>query len=119
MPVSAPAPRNVLRIRQLNDALRTTLQGGRVLMTQGILSLPVEVQTEVLKAVIKFDDFNPDNDPLGEHDCFITEVWAFGYKPKILVKIDAYDLDQRFASPDPADPLKTCRTMVIMLASEY
>jgi len=34
--MSAPSTENAARIRELNDALRTTFTGGRVLMTAGV-----------------------------------------------------------------------------------
>ncbi len=55
-------------IRTLNDALRTTFQGGRVLVTRGVRALPLEVNAVVLQAVQAFDAFTPENDPYGEHD---------------------------------------------------
>lgn len=117
MAVTTPKiERSVLRIRVLNDAFRTTLLGGRVIVTQGIASLPVEVQTEVLKAVITFDAFTPDNDPRGEHDFGSFQLAG----QTLFWKIDAFSKDDfRFGSPDPGDPDKTSLVLTIMLASEY
>lgn len=38
---------------------------------------------------------------------------------KLFFKIDAYDRDLEYGSPDPADAGVTVRVMTIMLASEY
>ncbi len=110
-----PAPRNVLRIRQLNDQFRTTLSGGTVVVTAGVQALPVETYTEVLKAVVTFDDFTPDNDPHGEHDFGAFTVEAH----RLMWKLDYFDRRQEFGSPDPADPDLTSRVLTLMLASEY
>src|SRR5690242_11257442 len=51
------------RIRQLNDAFRTTFVGGLVVMTAGVDALPSEVKARVLQAVRDFRDFDEGNDP--------------------------------------------------------
>ncbi|MGH6890214.1 MAG: DUF3768 domain-containing protein [Rhizomicrobium sp.] len=100
-------------IRELNDAFRTRLRGGRVMMTRGIAGRPDS--TEILKAVVAFDAFSSDNDPHGEHD--------FGClrhgRDTIYWKIDYYDRDLQAGSPDPSDPAVTTRVLTIMLAEEY
>lgn len=55
-------------IAALNDLARKTLQGCRVVLTQGILALEGFEQFEVLNLVREFDTFAPENDPYGEHD---------------------------------------------------
>jgi len=56
------------KIRALNDAFRTTMAGGRVLMTAGVDALPSDVKAVVLRRVATFSDFTEENDPHGEHD---------------------------------------------------
>ena len=56
------------RIRELNDAFRKTLRGGRATMTSGVDDLPDCVKAEALVQVAHFWDFTADNDPHGEHD---------------------------------------------------
>ena len=39
---------NTKRIAELNDKFRTTLIGGKVILTSGIASLPTEQQQEII-----------------------------------------------------------------------
>lgn len=103
-------------ILKLNDLLRTTFIGGKVLTTIGVRELPVEVQEDLLTKVRSFDDFCEDNDPYGEHDFGAFEQSVAG---KIFWKIDYYAPDMKCGSEDPADPKQTCRVLTIMLAEEY
>src|SRR6185312_275907 len=59
---------DVSRIRDLNDQLRRSLNGGVLVMTRGIIALGAKRQMEILTAIAAFKDFSPDNDPYGEHD---------------------------------------------------
>jgi hypothetical protein len=102
-------------IRTLNDALRTTFEGGRVLVTQGVRALPLEVNAAALSAVQAFDAFTPENDPYGEHDFGSFELQG----ARIMWKIDYYDPSLTGGSEDPADPEVTTRVLTIMLAEEY
>ena len=103
------------RIRDLNDAFRTSLQGGVVMLTAGIIALGGKAQANILAAIQAFDAFNDDNDPWGEHDFGCVEVDG----ERIFFKLDYYDLTRAMHSEDPTDPSKTERVMTIMLASEY
>ena len=103
------------KIRELNDRFRTTMTGGRVVMTAGVDALPNDVKAMVIRQVATFADFTPDNDPHGEHDFGNCEVGGH----KFFWKIDYYDAAMEFGSEDPADPGVTTRVLTIMLASEY
>jgi Protein of unknown function (DUF3768) len=103
------------KIRELNDRFRTTMTGGRVMMTAGVDALPSDVKAMVIRRVATFSDFNADNDPHSEHD---FGNFTFSGR-KFFFKIDAYDANMEFGSEDPADPSKTTRVLTIMLASEY
>jgi len=71
--------------------------------------------TEILELIKNFDTFTQDNDPYGEHD-----FGSIQYKgEKIFWKIDYYDLNLEYLSPDTADPAKTKRVLTVMLAEEY
>lgn len=106
---------NIEKIRQLNDAFRKSFSGGKVLLTCGISSLPLFQQTEIINKVKSFNDFTQDNDPYGEHD-----FGCFDYKgQQIFWKIDLYDLNYEFYSPQPDDENQTNRVLTIMFAEEY
>jgi Protein of unknown function (DUF3768) len=56
------------RIRRLNDMLRRTFTGGKVVMTQGVAALPESEVAQLLELVRGFDNFTTDSDPHGERD---------------------------------------------------
>ena len=103
------------QIAELNDAFRTTLIGGNVIVTNGILALSEDDQTAILTAVRCFDTFTPDNDPYGEHDFASLDCCG----RRIFWKIDYYDPALAFHSENPADSSKTRRVLTIMLVDEY
>lgn len=103
------------KIRELNDRLRNAGRGGIVLMTNGIAALGLERVNAVFAAIAQFDTFTPDNDPWGEHDCASLKVDGI----RILWKIDYYDRDRQFHSPDPSDPKVTVRVLTVMRSDEY
>lgn len=106
---------NIEKIKQLNDAFRKSFSGGKVLLTCGIASLPLVQQNEIINKVKNFNDFTEDNDPYGEHD-----FGCFDYRGKqIFWKIDLYDLNYEFYSPQPDDETQTNRVLTIMFAEEY
>jgi hypothetical protein len=104
-----------LRIRQLNDAFRATLEGGKAFITPGVSALGSEFGLMALSAVRAFDTFSADNDPYGEHDFGAVTVTD----EKLFWKIDYYDLSMDFGSKDPADPAQTTRVLTILLAEEW
>jgi hypothetical protein len=103
------------RIRALNDELRRDLSGGRALITPGIAALGDDFVGRLVKTIAVFDDFCHANDPYEEHDFGSFEVDGH----KVIFKIDYYDRDLQYHSPDPADPAVTRRVITIMLAQEY
>jgi hypothetical protein len=103
------------RIRDLNDAFRTTLEGGRCLFTAGVSDMGIPFATAALAAVKTFDDFTPGDDPYGEHDFGAFQIG----EERLFWKIDYYDLTLEYGSKDPADPAQTKRVLTIMLAEEY
>jgi len=102
-------------IVELNDLLRNRGEGGQVLLTHGVHSLDDELKRKVLHAVQTFNDFTKDNDPYGEHDFGMVEIEGSKY----YWKIDYYDNNLQYHSPDKSDPNVTKRVLTIMLAEEY
>ncbi len=103
------------RIRDLNDAFRTTLEGGRCIFTPGVSDLGIPFSTAALAAVRTFSEFTADNDPYGEHDFGVFQIG----EERLFWKIDYYDLSLEYGSKDPADTSQTKRVLTIMLAEEY
>jgi hypothetical protein len=102
-------------IALLNDALRRTFAGGKVVMTSGVAALAEGELAQVLERVRTFDEFTNDNDPRGEHDFGKFQVGGVTY----FFKVDYYAPDMERGSEDPADPNKTTRVLTIMRADEY
>ncbi|MGB5863688.1 MAG: DUF3768 domain-containing protein, partial [Sulfitobacter sp.] len=85
------------QISKLNDLLRTTFIGGKVLTTTGIHQLPDDVQEDIITKVRTFDEFTEDNDPYGEHDFGAFQQASAG---KIFWKIDYYAPNMEQGSED-------------------
>jgi hypothetical protein len=103
------------RIRALNDQLRKNLSGGSAVITPGIAALGKEAVERLVQTIAVFDDFCTANDPHGEHD-----FGAFDYEGvEVFFKIEYFDKDLNFHSPDPANPAVTERVITLMLATEY
>ena len=85
------------------------------MLTAGVNNLPSDVRAMAIRMVATFKDFTGDNDPHGEHDfgSFVLEGEKFFWK------VDYYDATLQGGSTDPADPMRTCRVLTIMLAEEY
>jgi hypothetical protein len=103
------------KIALLNDVLRRTFTGGKVVMTSGVDALPEDELAKVLDRVRTFDEFTNDNDPHGERDFGNFVVGGVTY----FFKVDYYAPDMDGGSEDPADPKKTTRVLTIMRADEY
>ena len=102
-------------IKTLNDNLRKTLIGGRVILTQGVnAKMPRDI-ARILAKVRNFNNFTKTNDPYGEHD-----FGSFDYNgEKIYWKIDYYDKSYQYLSKNPANPEVTNRVLTVVLAEEY
>lgn len=107
--------RKTTRIRELNDRLRTTFEGGRLMMTCGVRALGPDRVAQVIALVQTFNRFDESNDPHGEHDFGAFDDGG----ERFFWKIDYYDQSLTYHSEDAADPSKTIRVLTIMLSSEY
>jgi hypothetical protein len=103
------------RIRELNDAFRTTLSGGRVMLTASVSALGSARVALLLQRVRSFSDFSSDNDPHQEHDFGAFEDSG----ERLFWKIDYYDRHLEAGSPDPSDSSVTTRVLTLMLAEDY
>ena len=103
------------KIRELNDAFRTTFKGGKVMITASVEELPACVKGHALLMVGEFTAFTADNDPHGEHDFGKFELVGRTF----FWKIDYYDEKCELGSNDPSNPNITTRVLTLMLASDY
>ena len=101
------------KIASLNDEFR---KGGTIMYsTPGIKNLSADSFMKIISKVRNYAGFTNDNDPHGEHDFGDFEHDG----KKIFFKIDCYDKNLEFGSPDPANPELTQRVLTVMLAEEY
>jgi uncharacterized protein DUF3768 len=107
------------RIRELNDTARRNAYWlgvlGQLVFTKGVVALGSDAVDRAVRAVREYADFTEDNDPHGEHD--------FGRltldETELFWKIDCYDTELKYGSPNAADPAVTRRVLTILLAEEY
>lgn len=105
----------VEQICQLNDAFRQSFLGGQVMITNGMDRLSPSAKLELFDVIKGYKAFTEDNDPHGEHDFGSLTFHGERY----FWKIDYYDNDMLYHSPDPANPSLTKRALTIMTAEEY
>lgn len=107
------------KIRALNDEFRrnifTNNTLGDICLTAGVAALTPWEQLKLLEEVATFEDFDADNDPDREHDFGSIEYKGTDY----FFKIDYYDNDLKYHSPDPANDSLTHRVLTVMRADEY
>lgn len=104
------------RIVRLNDSFRRGQIGnGTVVITSGLMEMGEDFLAKAGEAVALFDQFSENNDPHREHDFGAINIDG----NKLFWKLDYFDLDLQWHSPDAANPDVTHRVLTIMLASEY
>ena len=70
------------KIRELNDTFRTSMTGGRIVVTAGVDALPSDVKAMVIRKVATFADFTADKlkvfpskvEPGADHATVRTEI---------------------------------------------
>ena len=116
--------REAALIAAQNDAFRRSILGttpvadapqGQFVMTRGVAALGLDEQLELPRRVAAFDTFIAESDPQGWHEMGVidfdgTTVWF---------KLDLYDVNYQFGSPEPSDPAQTRRVLTLLLPSEY
>ena len=106
------------KIRELNDEFRTNLfkrSENLLCLSEMVSALSTREQLQILDKVAKFNDFTEENDPYGEHDFGKVSIGDEDY----FFKIDYYDNDLKYGSPNPAEPTCTKRVLTLMQASEW
>ncbi|MCB2129048.1 MAG: DUF3768 domain-containing protein [Rhodobacteraceae bacterium] len=107
-----------------NDAFRRSILGntpgadapqGQFVMTRGVAALGPDAQLELTRRVAAFDGFNTDGDPQGWHEMGVIEFNG----TTVCFKVDLYDVDYAYGSPEPSDPAQTRRVLTLLLPSEY
>jgi hypothetical protein len=109
------ATKKTRAIRELNDAFRTSMDGGQLTITSGVAALGAVAVHRLIQRVRTFDAFDEGNDPHGEHDFGSIEEGG----EKYFWKIDYHCPLMEFGSEDPADPTKTRRVLTILRADEW
>ena len=102
------------KVRELNDRLRKTFQGGQVFMGRDISFLSPPEQFALFDKIRNFNEFNQGNDPHKEHDFGTVELNGVKYN----WKIDYYDKDMQYHSPDKSNPEVTNRVLTISRVGE-
>ena len=116
--------REAALIADQNDAFRRSILDnnpvaeapqGQFVMTRGVAALGPDAQLDLIRRVAAFDGFDADSDPQGWHEMGVikfdgTTVWF---------KLDLYDVDYTYDSPEPSDTTQTRRVLTLLLPSEY
>ncbi|UAB91705.1 DUF3768 domain-containing protein (plasmid) [Ruegeria sp. SCSIO 43209] len=107
-----------------NDAFRRSILGnipvtdapqGQFVMTRGVAALGPDAQLALTRSVASFDAFNADSDPHGWHEMGVSDLDG----TTVWFKIDLYDVDYQYGSPEPSDLAQTRRVLTLLLPSEY
>ena len=98
------------KIIELNDQLRTTFKGGRVLMTTGVYELDARLRGRAIYVMSKYNKFPDDSER--DWGVFIFAGFSFVWRIEYRAK------DGTGISPDPADPEKTFRVLTLYTTND-
>ena len=112
------------KVADLNDQLRKDMFTGnmlkkenlknKIVLTPGIAGLNLIDKEKIFFSVKYYGNFTKNNNPWGEKN-----FGSFNFKKETFNwKIDYYDNDMKYHSPDKSDPDKTVRVLTIMKAEE-
>ena len=116
--------REAALIAAQNDAFRHSILGtapvtdaplGQFVMTRGVAALGPDAQLELTRCVAAFDGFDADSDPQCWHEMGVIDLDG----TTVWFKVDLYDVDYQYGSPEPSDPAQTRRVLTLLLPSEY
>lgn len=97
-------------IRLINDACRQSFTGCLIVVTAAFSALDIKTKSQVLIKVREFKDFNPDNDPYGEHELVFVEHEGQRY----FGRMDYYgDAKHETGAEDSSDIDNTWRVLTI------
>jgi hypothetical protein len=102
-------------IARLNDKLRTTGEGGTIMITSNVQRITGFDPAILAAALANYVGFDADNDPHGERD--FGDLTLLGHN--ILFKLDYFSKNLKYGSDDPANPDVTHRVLTVMLASDW
>ena len=115
-------PDQIAARRAANDAFRSTLTGGCLVLTAGIIALGADNQARIIEAVRRCRVFD-DDDPLDTHD--IGDVMVTLVEPGIacwseLIFFKVVGVAATASTTDAtASPAPITRQLILMLASEW
>ena len=111
--------RHCAEIARQNDLFRKSLGTapgieGQIVKTASVHALGPAALLDILQALVRFEAFEPENDPFGDHGFGAFDIEVAEECTRIFWKIDLYDLDYRWGSDAPQDPSRTRRVLTIM-----
>jgi hypothetical protein len=102
-----------LKLRELNDRLRLTGEGGEIVISPGIQAKG-EAFVDRAMAALKALDFGSDELRTNERDFGVIH----GLAETLLIKIDYLDPTRTYEAADPTDAANCIRVLELMLDRE-